>query len=471
MMKKHYFNLLAAISFPWLLSSCGVTLKTESPAVTPLKEDLPATESYMNIPVRINLQDLANTANSKVPFQLYKQNGINAASNVKVNLEVKRRGRISITTTNGNINTSIPIHIQGEAFVSVKACSICPKIGRNQSFSTDLTVMTSTKLGIDSHWNIKTHTNADFTLDKAPCINVFGIPVCFESLTREKLKEQLPRINAMINERIDNAYNLKSNAEKYWAQLSQPVQVLNNPVNVWAVFQPTGFNFAPPASDNINNMVLNLGLKTKVRTVVGDKPNAISHGTLPPIQNIQAKDNHFEINVPVAVQLNEIKKIVKQEVVGKTFNIPNSKRNVLVRDMDIIGSNKTLIVKLNIKSKNTKGDVYILADPVFDNKTKTLSVENLKFDSKTNNVIANKAAWLAGNVFVKSIEKKITYNLSKDIDKMRAQAEQSINSLHFSDMVALNAKIQGFDIQSISFDSGNAYLNTRIEGEMNVSVK
>ncbi len=462
------YSLLSLVLF---LVSCGTTLKTERPDISSEKIETPVAESYMNIPVQLNLYNLSTDANSDVPQQLYKQDSIDVGSNVKIDLDVERRGRISITTTNGNINTSIPIHVQGKASFSAKACGICPRIEKSQDFDADLTIITSTKIAIDNQWNIKTQTSADFIVDKAPCINIIGISICFASLTREKLKKMLPQINSLIDDKINKTYNLKVEAENYWKQLTQPIQVLNSPINIWAVFQPTEFNFAPPVSIDYNNILLTLGLKTKIKTIVGNKPEPVDPGLLPGVQNIQAKDNKFEINIPVAIDLNEVKKVLKQEIAGKTFTIPKLNRDVLVRDVDLIGSNKTLIIKLNIESKKIKGDVYILADPLYTDSTRCLKVEHLKFDAKTNNILANKADWLINSFFIKSIQKKIVFDLGKNIDDMRTQLQKSVSSLPFNNRINIKADINDFDIQDISFEPGYAFLNVKVSGGLAVNVK
>jgi hypothetical protein len=468
---KNYLILFVASGLFWFLSSCGVVLKPESPEIIIKAQELPITESYMNIPVMINLYNLSTEANSEVPLQLYKQDSIDVGANIKINLDISRRGRISVTTINGNVNTSMPIHVQGEALFSMKACGICPTIEHNQPLNADLTVITSTKLGIDTEWNIQTQTNTDFILDKAPCINVIGIPICFESITRSSLKKMLPKINTLIDQKINHAYNLKEVAENYWKQLAQPVQILDSPVKIWAVFQPTEFNFAPPVSADYNNLLLTLGVKTKIRTVVGSQPEPPDLGPLPPIENTQIKDSRFEINIPVTIELSEIKNVIKRELLGKTIVIPNSKKEVFIRDIEIIGSNKTLIIKLNIESKKTTGDIYILANPLYDSNSRNLKVENMKFDAKTNNMLVNKANWLINSFFIQSIQKKVSYDLGKDIDNMRTQLEQSVNNLPFNKGVSLKIKIQDFDIQNILFDSSYAYLNVKVGGGVNLNVK
>lgn len=156
---KSTFLIRAGLIFTGILGifliviSCKTTLKTEKPDISNEKLEMPVAESYMNIPIQINLYNLSNDANKEVPQQLFKQDSIDVGSNVKIDLEIKRRGRISITTAKGNINTSIPISVQGKTSFSVKACGICPRISKSQDFNADLTIITSTKLAIDTQWN------------------------------------------------------------------------------------------------------------------------------------------------------------------------------------------------------------------------------------------------------------------------------------------------------------------------------
>jgi hypothetical protein len=467
MIKKHFSYLIIL----GILTSCSVSLKTTKPDLPATSQDIPATDSYFNIPVQLNLNEISKTISDQMPAELYNQKGMDVGYGVKVDVTVTRRGNFTFTTTDGNLNMSVPLYISGKASLSAQVCAICPKIEKTQPFSLNITVNTTSQIAVSPNWELKTKTNSNIHLDNPMVVNILGFNISLESYINNIIKAQLPKLDAIINDKVNNSYNVKEYAENLWKQLSQPYMVLDKPLNIWLSIMPFEFDAAPPVSANSTTLLLNFGVKTKIKTNIGDKPVVTIASKLPQLKNYSLKSRSFVTDIPVCIQLSQIIEASKKELVGKTFPIPDMKKVVVINDLDIFGSGNELVIRVNVTSGKIKGNLYILAEPEYDKVSKMFKVRNLKFDSQTNSIVTNKAAWLANKLFISKIEKNITYSIAGQLSDAQKSIDENLNKLSFNGSLLLNAKITEFDVQNIFFDASYAYMNLKINGNMDVQVK
>jgi hypothetical protein len=467
-MKMRKFILLMVVTCA--LASCGVALKTKRPVLPTAPQPIPSTESYFNIPVKLNLTEISKMVSAQLPMQLYKEDGLDVGYGVKMNIEIDRRGPYTFSTVNGNLNMSVPLHINGIAKINSKLCSFCPKIEKTQPFSSDITLSTSSKLAIAPNWDLKTETSTDIHVDNPPKMNILGFDISLETITNKIIRSALPKLEPLINDKINHSYNLREKGEASLKQFSQPFLVLNNPVNIWLGVAPAEFNAAPPISLDSNKMMLAIGMKTNISTFVGVKPVLSNQLTLPPINSNPVREGLLATDIPVTVQLSDIINEARKELVGKTFTVTEN-RTVTINDIDLYGNGKTLVIRTNVTSKKIKGDLYILADPFYDKNSKMFKVENLKFDAQTNSILLNKAVWLASKLFINIIESKISYNAGKQLSDAQVKLDESLKNLSSNGILSLSAKITDFDVQNMFFDAAYAYFNLRVKGNINVEIK
>jgi hypothetical protein len=478
MMKLQHLVLVIVASI--LLDSC-VALKPKRPSLPAEGAKVVKKESVINVPVKVDINPIEQYLNDKVPQMVFTQSGLDIGHGAKLTISILRDGRISFGTKNGAIMASVPIYVKGKVdwsdevkvkpdFGLFNMSSKSIKMSKSQDFEARLTVSAVSKLSIDANWNIKSQTSADFVLTQPPVVTVMGIKISLGNITREKLREQLPRINKLIDEKVSGAYNLHNEMTKYWETIKKPIAFTDKPAKIWGIFEPTAFNFSPPQSVDSKNIQLNLSLRTFIEPYVGENPPQPQTGSLPPLRNKASVDDNFEMNFPVAVEMAELKKIADQQIVGKTFDIPKSSRKVTINSVDVYGSGNQVVIKCNIKSKRTVGDIYLMATPKYDRDTRTVYAENLDFDLNTSNLLANKASWLVNKLFLKTIQEKVKYSVGKNIDDAKVQLQDALDKFKIDDRVKLVAKIQEIHIDDINVGQDVIYLSAGLTGNLSVSI-
>lgn len=465
-----------------LLSACG-TIKPEPPkSIEKEKAQEIFTSSTINLPVKINIKQFEPLLNKGVPVELYKETGMDVGHGITMDLEVRRDGNITLETVNGRINTCIPLYIKGranwkaEANVNQKLGSVnlnfnVYKIDKSQDFDTKIIFKTSTLINVDKSWTLNAQTDSDFQLSQAPYIEILGFKITFGKIAADNIKSQLPMINSQINKQIKDMYDLKTEIRKNWNLLRNPILFSDNPVKVWGIFEPESFNFAPPASPDNKTLLLNFSLTTKIKSYIGENPPKPANGDLIPLKNDKMAKSDFNLNLPVFIELKAFEKIAKDNLLNKEFDIPNTNRKVLVKDLTLYGMGDIVVCKLNIESKKTKGEIYLTSKLGYNPDTKVLFIKDLDFDVNTSNLLYNKASWLVNKLFLSYIEKNLTYNTGDMLEKARIETEKAINNTKINEMITITGKVNKLFIDNISTETDFVKVNTNISGSLNVDIK
>jgi len=438
--------------------------------------------STINIPVKLNVKKFESLINSNIPNVLVSEPNIDAGHGITMQLEVKRDGLITLDTSNGKINTTIPIYIKGrvnwksEANVdqkigSVKLAFNVYKVDHHEDFDAKIILKTSTMFNIDKNWNIKTITDSDFQLNKAPSIDILGFKITFAKIASDNIKSQLPLINSTIDSQIKGLCDLRKEANNYWNLIKAPVLLSEQPVKIWAMFEPESFNFALPVSTDNKTLLLNLSLVSKIRTYIGDNPPVPKNGNLIPLKNEKSSKNDFNLNLPVYVEMKALEKIARDNVVNQEFDIPGTDRKVLIKGLSLYGMGDIVVCKVNIESKKTKGDIYLTSKVAYNPETKIVYVKDLDFDVNTSNLLYNKASWLVNKLFLSYIEKNLSYNASDILEKSRVETEKAINNVKVNELVKINGQIKQLSVENISTETDFLKINTNITGNLSIEVK
>jgi len=438
-------------------------------------------ESTINLPIKIDIHPFEELINNQIKNDLLYKSGIHVGNGISLQLDVKRDGKINLNTTDGRINTQIPIYIKGRAEwkeeVRIKKNMGLFKvnwdvgtISHHEDIEARVTISTSTILKIDENWNIIAETNSDFNLNQAPSIQILGFNISFASIAKDNIRKQLPAINNLIDTEAKKLYNLRREAEKYWKELETPLLLIEKPVKIWAILEPSHFNFAPPKSLNINTLELNLALNTKINTYIGNEPPLPNLGNLVPVSNAETNRSDFNINLPVVIALTELEKVAQKELVDQIYPIPNTNRKVLIKQVEIYGVGESLVFKVNIKSKKTKGNVFLIGKLHYNSETQELSVKDLVFDTKTNKVLINKASWLINEIFIKTVEKKLVYNTASDLQKAKKIAEQAINEIKLNELMTLHGHINEFKVNHLYTETDVIKLISCIRGNIRMDI-
>ncbi len=448
-----------------LISACK-TIEPMKPVLTSsIPIEIEVAESFINLPVEIDLKQVETVVNQELGAELYNGTIDNSDKGNVIKLKVNKTNQLTLSTVNGKINFSLGLQLLGNIKQSVLFTDV------EKDFDVSTTIDGSVKISFDENWNVSLGLSTDVKLKTPVEIGIIGLKVGITSIVESIINKQLALFSGTINDEISKAINLRQEVEKIWQTVNEAFLITETPVKVWALMQPTACNLSPIKTLNINTLLMNIGLKAKIQTKIGSKPTVKNSVALPKLQQSNTEANKFQINLPVSVEISEMKEVIKKEMNGKTFPIPNTKRSITINDIDVYGAGNQTVLMLDVKSKKLKGKLYLLGTPVYNDSTKVIEIQNLDFSTETNRALVNSASWLISKLFLKTIQQNARYDVSKDLIDAQAEIEKSLNTLSVSPLVKLNCKISKLNITNLIIQDNILIINVLTSGVIDAKVK
>ncbi|MGB1243132.1 MAG: DUF4403 family protein, partial [Chitinophagales bacterium] len=201
-----------------------------------------------------------------------------------------------------------------------------------------------------------------------------------------------------------------------------------------------------PFNNNLDSIRMKVGIKAISEVTMGDKPKRNKNKDLPPLKMMNQIPDDFAINIAASIPYKRAAEEAKRALVGQTFT--SGKRSVTVKDIDIWGRKKKLVIKAKVEG-SIKGYVYMTGKPVYDAKKAVVSLENLDFDLDTKNVIQKTAAWLFNAKITKKMKPYLVFPLEESIADIRTKVQEQLTNNKFDNGVSLSGKLHKMDIEKI----------------------
>jgi hypothetical protein len=414
--------------------------------------------SKINLPIKIDVKKIEQGLNKLYPVgkRIYEIGHTEEEDNSRIShIRVDVRKKISVTTNNGFLEFQIPLvtDIRYEWWWWVIGFKYSDYI-RLKALETNVTIKVRPKF--DKDWS--------FNPDVISKVRLNSDQGFLSFLLNFKLWGEDGKISEDVKKAIVKSIDIRSEVEKEYQKLSPPILLSEDIDSTWLSFKPIKFNFSPPVSnDNILN--LNFALNSNILVHTGKKPEDLDLSILPDIDSEQNYDNSLNLLLKYNLSLNTLEKELNKELLGE-YPI-NDKRNVKVKEIKVLGINQNLALKIKFKSKCTYGWLYVVGKLAIDDN-QTVFVKDLKFSTATNNLLLNKAVWLADLLFIKKIEEKSKYSIKKELEKNRIKLNEDLSNIITGNSIKINASIDSLNIEGIYIEDQSLVVIPNAVGKINI---
>lgn len=440
-----------------------------------------ARSSVIVIPLTASLDDIEKRLNAEVPKTLYKvdenRDACVAAKQAKVCLlphigggcgkwlitdispqidchvegQVER-GTIKLAGTGPVLSVSMPV----DAKITVKGRG---EVGKNiQSTATgSITATASAKVEIDENWRPTTQVSADYSWTNRIGVDVLGFRITFASKVDPKIEEAIESFKQKLPALLA-ALDLKSQAEKAWAQGFATIQMSTAP-DTWLQFTPTGVGYSGISVEG-RTLRLRIMASGQVATFVGKKPPDPSKAPLPPLSR-KLPEPGFTFEVPLIADYASLISIAKSVLKfgeAQTVEVPQvGKVKATIRNVAIHQTtNQKLAIGVTVDAEtpgswfDTRGTIWMTAGIIVDNQQKRIKVDKLTVYSQTDNAPVDLLVSLVQfDPVNQAIRKAIEYDYSADYAKMIQQANAALRRQVSDDFFVLG-KMDSADVRDIA---------------------
>ncbi|MDE5179057.1 DUF4403 family protein [Vibrio fluvialis] len=315
----------------------------------------------------------------------------------------------------------------------------------------------SSKVGIEPDWTVTTKTAANIRLSEAwITLGPFRISVrsALTPVINQELRKVVRKLDADMGEKID----LRTPVEQAWPNITQVVRINDDP-QVYVQIVPSELVWGGLTKADGDTARFGVGMKAKSQVILTDDVDPIELGPLPNVVT-RSPTGQFALRIPVAVDLPYASDVVMKNLDGKVFKAKDN-IDVRINDVDLSVNGEYVVAKIGFAADiegrwwefwrwfDTRGTMYLVAKPTFDEQSQEFGVRDLTFDLNTNQVLVDKAAYLLHDPLVRAIESQVKVSVKDKLDEFVTIANDSLKSVPIKDVGTFKANVSELKVKRI----------------------
>ena len=441
----------------------------KTPALEPLAERL----SRATIPVFVPIAAVGEALERRTPKQEsgLKKNALGERfaqselswSLVRSDLQVSgHSGALSVATElSGEARATgvlklvrkIDVSASGDVLASV-SLTASPTLKENWRVSPNLS---ETKIDIQ---------RADIPIKRIGDLDVREHILPGVGITADKLRTQL-------NRSVARSDFFEQAAREGWKRLCGSTP-LGEDSGLWLETKPVVARAAQIRIDR-ENIRATIGVELKTRLLTErTQPRCPFPKTL---LIEKPKPGGFEIVMPAIIDYETLERTLAEEVVGKSLG---KNVSVLIKAIRVrpYGEGLLLETKVSVEADilsgtEARGTLYVLAEPKLNAKAQTITLENVKLDVDSQNVLFSMAGKAAEPLLLEAVSRRIPFDLGPKLKELRDGAENALSALSAlsSENVSVTGKVRRVRITRLDVGPEHLRLVLTAEGRARATVR
>ena len=438
----------------------------KTPALEPLAERL----SRATIPVSVPIASVGEALERRTPKQKsgLKKNALGerfAQSELSWNLV---RSDLQVSGRSGAL--SVATELSGEARAEGTF-----KLVRKVGFSTSGDILASASLTanptLKENWRVSpnlSETKIDIQRADIPIKRIGNLDVREHILpgvriTADKLRTQL-------NRSVARSDFFEQAAREGWKRLCGSTP-LGEDSGLWLETKPVVARAAQIRIDR-KNIRATIGVEVKTRLLTErTQPRCPFPKTL---LIEKPKPGGFEIVMPALLDYETLERTLAEEVVGKSLG---KNVSVLIKAIRVRPYGEGLLLETTVSVETdylsgtaAKGTLYVLAEPKLNAKAQTITLENVKLETDSQNVLFSMAGKAAEPLLLDAVSRRIPFDLGPKLKELRDGSENALSALS-SENISVTGKVNRVRITRLDVGPEHLRLLLTAEGRMRATVR
>jgi hypothetical protein len=408
-----------------LIASALFFLLRKNRAIAPVaiteKVTLDIPQSTFNIPIKLEINSLADYLNNKITGQFLNTTlFLQESKKEKIALTLTKTDNITIRSTGRELVCSLPL--------TVNATLLDSRFGKTLSklvkpFRTTIILSLSTPIDLDRAWKLKTNFKIrGYRWTSEPVLKIGPFRKNLRTTLDDAIRQNSHDLTSMVNKEINKAASLEKTVAGVWHDLQEPILISSNPAPVWIRF--TCNDITGNISLQQHDIICFASVKAKMLIFTDTTTSAIQH-TLPDFKKIPANElqpksdifiyantSFYEINQ----QLNEL--LRESEISSQGYNFT-------IKAIKAYASTEGLTIAVDTGG-DLKGRFFLTGHPVFDLATKKLNIVDFDFAVNSNSVLVNRGDEMLHDLLKKRIASKLNLGMETLIRKLPLIINQAI---------------------------------------------
>lgn len=404
--------------------------------------------SSINLSIETSAADLSAIVNQSLPQELYKGQG-----GLGTSVKVLRTGPVAVTANDNFIYLTLPIQLTFS-------------YGFYESYPLRAGLRFKARVNITPDWRLKTELYYTGLSDNlADTLKLGPLSLKPKSMV-EGITQPVQRLLApIIDNKVNDAVQLRAKVAPLWQNAFNP-SMINKEFSTWLKLTPEKVVMSPLLATN-NQISLSIGVITGAAVTVGPKPAATPARPLPPVQLQSSFDKNFHIQLATDIFFEDLVTALNPVLLDKTFG---EDKKITIKKFSIKGEEGRLMVNLT-STGDFDGELTVLAKPVYNPQTNSLTFEEVDFDTKNAGWLISAGSWLFSSTIRSTIKEKLDSAVVEQLDKARVKASTSLSSMQLAERVRLTGTVKALSLGEAAVLQDRLSMQVVAQGEASVLLK
>lgn len=462
MLKCFSFILLVSLVVSCTSTQKIAALKPEPDDASPLIYD--NVNSFLNLPIKIKLNDIENQINKTLTGLIYEDNTIEDDD-----CEVKIWKQAPITLENdpessgGKMKTILPLKVFVKYRIGTDKLGI--SLYNTKEFNLNGKVTLLSDVGL-TNWKLNTKT-ALKSLDwnESPTVTVLGKAIPITYLINPAVRLFRSKIEKNIDDAIAKSIDFKPNVLDALEKICNPVE-MNENYQSWLRVVPLEL-YTTDAKLQKEMILFEMGLKCTMETLIGQKPISKFDRTKIILKPVLKMPEHVTANIVAVSTYEDASKIMTKNFVGQEFGTGSKK--VTVQNVAIWHKEGKMIIALDLLG-SLNGKIYLAGFPQYNEQSKEIYFDKLDYAIDTKNKLMRTANWLAQGFVLRKIQENCRYSIKSNLEEGKQNMLHYLKNYSPMPGVFVNGSVDNIQFQKIQLTNKAIIAFVKVNGDVNITI-
>ena len=458
---KTFFAVFTLLFIILATVSCGTTKKIEALKPAPSNTNSVVFKnkvSFISMPVEITLKELEKQLNKNVNGLIYNDSILN---DDKTEMKIWKTASIKLSEKDGSIVSIIPLKIWAKFKYGTDFMGLNDT--REINLNGFITLNSKTHL---TNWKLTTSSKIeDFEWSESPTILVAGKNIPITYIINPTLSMFKSKISKMIDKAIDENCDFKPQVLSALKKLSTPI-LTSEQYETWFKMVPMEL-YVTEAKLTKTKIMLNMGLKCNMQTMVGQEPKNSFDATKIVLKPVEKIPDNTTVSVVAVSTFESASKIVTKNFQGQEF--ASGSRKIVVQKVDLWQKDSKMIIALDVLG-SINGTIYLSGIPNYNPITKEIYFEQMDYVLNTKSVLMKSANWLLHGTILKSIQENCRYSIKGNLEEGKQNIKPYLTNYSPMKGVFINGTINDFEFEKVELTDKAIIAFITTSGKMDIKV-
>lgn len=406
-------------------------------AQSPEIHTFPKIKSHITVPISIPVKEINSLINGSVTGVLYEDNSYTDNDNDQFKVRVVKSDDIKLTSLKDNrFLIEVPLEIWAEQGYG----GLGYYVYQDTNFNVVMKFISSVELQPD--WILRTQTQTHgFDWTVKPVLDYGTIKIPIASMIEKTLKEQQNRFTEVIDEKIQESFDLKPYLLAVWNNFSSPIHI-SEEYNTWLKITPETV-YMSPLKISADQVQATLGLDLYSETFIGKipAPNAF-RVAFPNFIEKEKLNSDFNLKTTANISFEQATALARAQFLGQEFVLTSEKNKVRITDVKVYSEDLYVVIEAETEGEIT-GTSYIKGFPVYDREKQKIVLTQIDFKLKTRNIFQKAVASLFERRIKRTIGEEYGIPMEDLIATSKKSLTMSFNKEYFPG-IYLNGRVNEF---------------------------